>query len=79
VHFPAVGILPWHQAEPGGELPRCFEQADIHDCRRDPQRGDRTDAGDRRQTAGGLIVPGMPNDLGLEGLDPFTQILAVIM
>src|SRR4051794_10153953 len=35
--------------------------------------------GDRRQTAGGLIGAGMRNDLGFEGLDPFTQIVAVIM
>jgi hypothetical protein len=73
------GILPRRQAESGGELPRRFEQTDVHHRCRDQRRVDRTDTGDGRQTAGGLIGAGMRNDLGFEGFDPFTQIVAVLM
>jgi hypothetical protein len=70
--FSARGVLPRHQAEPGGKLPRRLEQGDITNCRRDQRRGNRANAGDCRKTACGLIAAGMCNDLCFERLDPFT-------
>jgi hypothetical protein len=56
-----------------------YDWQDAADRRRDQRRGDRTDTGDRRQTAGGFIGAGMRNDLGFESLDPFIQFLAILM
>jgi len=66
--FPARRMLPRHQAEPGGEMPRALEHADVGDRGRDQGCGDRADAGDRRQAACGVVVSGMGHDLRLERL-----------
>ena len=73
--LPASRVLPRHQPHPSGELPRRLEGTDISHRRRDKRRGDQTDAGDRRQTAGGLIATGMGDDFRLEGLDPLLNSL----
>jgi len=71
-------MLPRHQAQPGGEVSRALEHADVGDCRRDQGRSDRTDAGDRRQAARGVVVPGVGHDLRLECLGAFIQRAALI-
>src|SRR4051794_32164057 len=46
----SCGMLPWHQAEPGGKVPRTLEGTDVvADRCRDQRRGDRPHARDRRK------------------------------
>jgi len=67
-------MLPRHQAQPGGKVPRTLERADAGDRRRDQGRGDRADAGDRCQTARGVVAPSVGHDLRFKCLDALIPI-----